>query len=133
MGIIPSFPPGAGVEEGTSMTRAFELPEDLGIPQVPQAGQSFEQAWKEFRYVVASVDENALRLWSEIWQEFQGGVTPAGAMTPETSEGFKPSCGWPEFLEKFWLLRHYLEYILRFSRGADSNQPSPHTQHEENS
>jgi len=114
------------------MIRSFELPEDLVLPPVPQDGQSFEQALKDFRYVVASVDASALQLWAEIWQEFQAGVTPAGAVTPEMSEGFQPSCGWPEFLEKFWLLKHYLDYLLRFSREAEPNQPLSHTQHEEN-
>ncbi len=113
------------------MTRAFELPEDLGMPQMPQADRTAQQTLRDFRFVVASVDENALRLWSEIWQEFQAGVTPAGEFTPAMSEGFKPSCGWPEFLEKFWLLRHYLEYLLRFSREASPSQPSTDTQHEE--
>lgn len=113
------------------MTRAFELPEDLGIPQMPEGDRNAQQALKDFRYIVGSVDESAMRLWTEIWQEFQAGVTPAGAITPELSEGFQPSCGWPEFLEKFWLLRHYLEYILRFSREADPNPlPTSHQQEE---
>jgi hypothetical protein len=37
-------------------------------------------------------------------------------VTPEMEEGFKPACGWPEFLEKLWLLKHYLDYIHRFCR-----------------
>jgi hypothetical protein len=28
-----------------------------------------------------------------------------------------PECGWPEFLEKMWLLRHYLDYAKRLSEG----------------
>ena len=44
----------------------------------------------------------------------ESGVTPAGLVGPELQEGFQPCCGWPEFLERFWLLKHYLDYTHRF-------------------
>jgi hypothetical protein len=28
----------------------------------------------------------------------------------------QPSCGWPEFLEKMWILRQNLDFLARFSR-----------------
>jgi hypothetical protein len=34
---------------------------------------------------------------------------------PDAERGFVPECGWPEFLEKIWLLRHYVDYTKRFS------------------
>jgi hypothetical protein len=43
-------------------------------------------------------------------------VATNGAVTPAMAEGFKPACGWPEFLEKLWLLKHYLDYIHRFCK-----------------
>jgi len=71
---------------------------------------------KHFRNVTGSVTQDALIVWAEIWGELQNGVHSTAAAEPEASEGFKPSCGWPEFMEKMWLLRHYLEFMTRFSR-----------------
>ncbi len=105
------------------MVRAFELPEEIGARKLFHDGRSMEQTLKDVRYVVASVDESALKVWDELWREFQEGVTPAGAVTAEMENGFQPSCGWPEFLEKFWLLKHYLDYILRFCREAGEDKP----------
>jgi hypothetical protein len=80
----------------------------------PCGGPTPERALKNFRYVVASVNESALAVWADLWRELQEGVTPGGMVTPQRDEGFKPSCGWAEFLEKFWLLKHYLDYIHRY-------------------
>jgi len=38
------------------------------------------------------------------------------AVTAEGEKGFTPSCGWPEFLEKMWVLRQNLDFLARFSR-----------------
>lgn len=73
-----------------------------------------ERALKNFRYVVAAVNDDALKTWAELWDELRDGVTPGGMVLPEMADGFKPSCGWAEFLEKFWLLKHYLDYTHRF-------------------
>jgi hypothetical protein len=40
-------------------------------------------------------------------------------VTPEAEKGFRPKCGWPEFLEKMWVLRHYLDYAKRYSEGKE--------------
>ncbi len=103
------------------MVRAFELPEDIAA-RLADDRRSVEHVLKDFRYIVGSVDESALEVWEQLWREFQQGVTPAGAVTSEMEQGFQPSCGWPEFLERFWLLKHYLDYILRFCRQADEEQ-----------
>jgi hypothetical protein len=66
--------------------------------------------------VVASVNDSALAVWAELWKELQGGVASNGMVTPAMTQGFKPSCGWAEFLEKLWLLRHYLDYLHRFCK-----------------
>jgi len=75
-----------------------------------------DRALRNFRYVVSSVNESALAAWADLWNELQGGVTPNGTVTPGMAQGFKPACGWPEFLEKLWLLKHYLDYIHRFCK-----------------
>lgn len=115
------------------MARAFELPEDIVAGKNVGGRRECEQALKDFRYVVASVDESALKVWDELWREFQQGVTPLGAVTAQLDEGFQPSCGWPEFLEKLWLLKHYLDYILRFCREAgEDHLPTKPQQAQEN-
>jgi hypothetical protein len=77
---------------------------------------SEDRALRNFRYVVASVNDSALAVWGDLWNELRGNVTTNGMVTPEMEQGFKPACGWPEFLEKLWLLKHYLDYIHRFCR-----------------
>ncbi|MBN2132249.1 MAG: hypothetical protein JW741_22300 [Sedimentisphaerales bacterium] len=63
--------------------------------------------------VSGSVCEDANKVWAEIWGELKGMATGGGMVVPEAAEGFVPSCGWPEFLEKVWLLKHYLDSIQR--------------------
>jgi hypothetical protein len=38
-------------------------------------------------------------------------------VTAEMQKGFVPACGWPEFLEKMWLLKHYLDSVGRICRN----------------
>ncbi len=97
------------------MRSALPLPEDSRLKEVlGTKDRSAESALKNFRYIVASVDGDAQKVWTEMWNELRKGVTPGGIVLPEMSEGFTPSCGWAEFLEKFYLLKHYLDYIHRF-------------------
>ncbi len=63
--------------------------------------------------VAASVTQDADNVWAEIWSEFKPLVTADGMIRPEAGQGFTPSCGWPEFLEKLWLLKHYLDSVQR--------------------
>lgn len=98
------------------MTARFQLPEGSRFRLESEASaESLQRALKDFRYVIASVDADALKVWADLWKELKDGVTPAGVVLPEMEQGFKPSCGWAEFLEKFWLLKHYLDCIHRFS------------------
>ena len=45
------------------------------------------------------------------------GVTPVGLVSPRMQDGFTPACGWPEFLAKMWLLKHYLDCTARMCQG----------------
>ena len=63
--------------------------------------------------VAGSVSQDANQVWAEMWGEFRKIVTGSGMIIPEAAAGFVPVCGWPEFLEKFWLLKHYLDSIQR--------------------
>ena len=83
---------------------------------MPTDESSAERDLKNLRYVVGAVNDDALKAWADLWEEFKDGVTPAGMVLPQMQQGFKPSCGWAEFLEKFWLLKHYLDYVERFCK-----------------
>ena len=97
------------------MRNAYPLPEHARLKAVLNADdRSAESALKNFRYIVAAVNDDASKVWAELWSELRQGVTPGGMVLPTMSEGFTPSCGWAEFLEKFALLKHYLDYIHRF-------------------
>lgn len=101
------------------MSSTHQLPQEDRRGGLENAdGDSAERKLKAFRYVVASVNDEALQAWDELWNEFKTGVTPAGVVLPQMQEGFKPSCGWGEFLEKFWLLKHYLDYLKRFCTNS---------------
>jgi len=63
--------------------------------------------------VTGSIAQDANQTWAEIWSELKKLTTGGGLVTPEAAQGFVPACGWPEFLEKFWLLKHYLDSIQR--------------------
>jgi hypothetical protein len=63
--------------------------------------------------VAGSITHDANKVWAEMWGEYKRLVTGGGMVVPEAKEGFVPECGWPEFLEKFWLLKHYLDSVQR--------------------
>lgn len=76
---------------------------------------TLEEKTTHFRNIVGVVCTDALKVWDEIWKELQGSVTDAHMILPNAEKGFTPKCGWPEFLERIWLLRHYVDYTKRFS------------------
>ncbi len=64
--------------------------------------------------VAGSIGRDANKVWADLWAEFRRHVTRSGIVLPELQDkGFSPSCGWPEFLEQLWLLKHYLDSIER--------------------
>ncbi len=69
-----------------------------------------------FRGVTGNVVQDALSVWADLWGELEGVVVSGTVIDSEAPEGFQPSCGWPEFLEKMWVLRGHLEFVARFSR-----------------
>jgi hypothetical protein len=71
---------------------------------------------QHFKNVVGNVTQDALKVWAELWGQLEGRVVSGVAVLPEAKKGFEPSCGWPEFLEKMWVLRHYLDFTKRFSQ-----------------
>lgn len=65
--------------------------------------------------VTADLLKDAQGTWADIWNELMGTVTNGTMILPEADQG--PKCGWAEFLEKLWLLKHYLDYTKRFVEG----------------
>jgi len=63
--------------------------------------------------VAGSITQDANKTWAELWREFKPLVTSSGAVLPTAKDGYVPSCGWAEFLERFWLLKHYIDSIQR--------------------
>ncbi len=100
-----------GMSQSTKSVR-FEGDESQMITQSPSS--RVEATY--FRNVTNSVVQDALNAWSEIWGELEGDIVCDAAVTPEDGKGFTPSCGWPAFLEKMWVLRQNLDFLARFSR-----------------
>jgi len=69
---------------------------------------------KDFKHVTNGLIQDAINVWDELWAELDGREA-SGAMV-KLEAGFEPSCGWTEFLQKMWTLRHYLNFIKRYSR-----------------
>lgn len=70
---------------------------------------------KHLKAVISSMTRDAQTVWAEILEELESAVGSGAVILPEADEkGFKPSCGWAEFMEKFWLLKHYLDHTKRF-------------------
>ncbi|MBN1845780.1 MAG: hypothetical protein JW810_08865 [Sedimentisphaerales bacterium] len=60
--------------------------------------------------------QDALNLWAELWSELEGKDKSNGPNLAASEKEFIPSCGIPKFLEKMWLLKHYLDFIKRYSQ-----------------
>jgi hypothetical protein len=63
--------------------------------------------------VAGSVNSDAQRVWAQLWGEFKPHLTPSGTVSPALEKGFVPACGWSEYLERMWLLKHYLDAMQR--------------------
>jgi hypothetical protein len=81
-------------------------------PSLLQPQEPLDQARHLLR-VVASVNGDAQHVWTQLWNEIKPQVSPAGAPLPALQQGFVPPCGWNEFLERMWLLKHYLDSVHR--------------------
>ncbi len=97
---------------------------EITIPEgVDETGELVEQVVSNdeksrlFRNTMNSLTTDAIEVWVEIWEEFVDKVVTRGCIIlPEAKDGFKPDCGWPEFFEKIWLLKHYLDHSWKYSK-----------------
>lgn len=67
--------------------------------------------------VAGSVSQDANKAWADVWAELKVCATNGGMIAPEAERGFVPQCGWPEFLEKFWVIKFYLDSVQRICTG----------------
>jgi hypothetical protein len=100
--------------------RGGDMSEKLRIvrrDEQPQTSKviSYEERMRLRQKVAASLLNDAQGTWAEIWHELMGTVTNGATILPDAAPG--PKCGWAEFLEKLWLLKHYLDYTKRFVEG----------------
>lgn len=72
---------------------------------------SAEETLLHVRNVTASLLNDATNTWADIWSELQD--------VSDAHKPFTPPCGWPDFLEKVWLLGHYLGYAKKFCEGKE--------------
>lgn len=100
------------------MSREFKvLPGGHSRDEKPKPDISPSKMLMHVRNVNSSVLKDAQNVWGEIWDQIQGSLTHGVMVDPKVEKGFVPECGWPEFCEKLWLLKHYLDYARRFSEG----------------
>lgn len=86
-----------------------------GNGQVASQRSSSMTELQDFKNVTNNLVQDALTVWADLWAELEGFVEPDGATGRAKSE-FEPSCGWTEFLEKMWVLKHYLDFVKRLSQ-----------------
>jgi hypothetical protein len=70
---------------------------------------------QDFKNVTNNLVQDALTVWADLWAELDSQVGPDGT-DQETKKNFEPSCGWNEYLEKMWVLKHYLDFVKRLSQ-----------------
>jgi hypothetical protein len=86
-----------------------------GNGQVVSQGPSSATDLRDFKNVTNRLIQDALAVWAELWAELEGHGGPNG--TAREADGkFEPSCGWTEYLEKMWVLKHYLDFTKRLSQ-----------------
>jgi hypothetical protein len=71
-------------------------------------GGSCDQLEHRLR-VALSINEDAQRAWTDLWNEVRHLATPDRLAAAKAQGGPGPACGWPEFVEKMSILKHYLD------------------------
>jgi hypothetical protein len=71
---------------------------------------------RDYKKVTTCITQDALDLWAELWSELQGKGNIDDPDPTARDREFSPSCGMSQFLDKMWLLKHYLEFIKRYNQ-----------------
>lgn len=83
--------------------------------QIASGQSSSATELEDFKNVTNSLVQDALTVWADLWAELEGRVEP-DITGHKTINKFEPSCGWNEYLEKMWVLKHYLDFVKRLSQ-----------------
>ena len=75
-----------------------------------------ESELRDFKNVVHNLMQDALTVWADAWAELDGRLPSGGKDTVESHQRLEPSCGWSEYFEKMWVLRHYLDFTRKLSQ-----------------
>ncbi|MGA1825218.1 MAG: hypothetical protein ACMUIP_11210 [bacterium] len=75
---------------------------------------------RHFRGVACSVLNDAAEVWQQIWADCQDPRTCEEILDNSVNEPNDriPTCGWPDFREKLYLLGKYIEYTRRLLKGS---------------
>jgi len=85
--------------------------------QLKPKGSSPITELQNFKNVNNNLMQEALNVWADLWAELDGQVKPNNNVTKtDIKEGFEPSCGWSEYIEKMWILWYYLDFSKRLSQ-----------------
>jgi hypothetical protein len=104
------------------MKHKFKHASDPNSPDQEHIKREIERTnakLRHFRGIAAGVLKDACQVWQQIWDVCQDPRT-----CDEILEGIQeplsqiPTCGWAEFREKLYLLRHYLDYTHRLCSGS---------------
>ncbi|MFC1762370.1 hypothetical protein ACFL6U_09855 [Planctomycetota bacterium] len=92
------------------------LPIDSNTTHEVTASQRFFAAedLQGFKHATNDVMQDAINVWDELWAELESQKVAEGEVA--ATAAFVPSCGWPEFLQKMWVLRNHLNFVKRISR-----------------
>jgi hypothetical protein len=88
------------------------VPEDLpAFPMTPVT------ELQHLLKVAGSISHDAEQAWAEVWAELRQGAAGDGTPSPDAPPGFVPRCGWPDFIDKFWAIKFYLDSVQRICGG----------------
>jgi hypothetical protein len=86
-----------------------------GNGQIVSQESSSATELQDFKNLTNKLIQDALAVWADLWAELDGRMEPDGDGR-QTDGKFEPSCGWTEYLEKMWVLKHYLDFTKRLSQ-----------------
>lgn len=111
-----------GYEQGQEVMRDSEEAPITAGSREEHTRRELERAnaqMRHFRAVAASLVNEALKVWAEIWRVCEDRRTPDEILNGKTEpEDGIPACGWDELRQKLYLLRHYLDYSKRLCDGS---------------
>ena len=71
---------------------------------------------QEFKNITNQVMQDALYVWAQLWGELESRVPSEGKESARVKVTDGTSNEWSDFIEKMWLLRHYLDFTKRLSQ-----------------